>query len=145
MIDFIIYDDDLEIINVYYDIIHKYMVKKDIDYRITAFSEYNNNLKKIIHDKGMGYKVYLLDVEVPNVSGIDLAREIRNSDDWKSQIIILTAYKNKEMKYINLTSRILTLDFILKNNIRKNLYLCLGTILKIFSTNKILSFRYNGE
>ena len=145
MIDFIIYDDDVDIKSVYYKIIHKYMLNKTFDYRIITFNEYNVKIKDIIYSKENRCKVYLLDIEVPIVSGIDLAHEIRNSGDWKSQIIFLTAYKNKGKKYINLTNRLLSLDFIFKNNMYKDLSLCLDIILKIFSTNKVLSFRYNGE
>ncbi|MBR3161150.1 MAG: response regulator transcription factor [Bacilli bacterium] len=143
MISFIIYEDDLKMINKYVNIVNKFMLNKNCDYKILTFDKYDVSLNDLIKNSLSERRVYMLDVEVSGMNGIDLAREIRKNGDWISQIIILTAYEEKN--YFFLTNRLLTLNFIFKKNFNKELLLSLDIIWKIFSTDSILSFKYNGE
>ncbi len=143
MIKFIIYEDDLNNLDNYINIINKYMLNKNITYKILVFNKFEKNLYDILKNTNNEKRIYLLDIEVPGMSGIDLAREIRNNGDWQSQIIIITGYNIRN--YYLLTNRILVLTFILKNKLKTELNLSLDTIWKIFFTERVLSFRYNGE
>lgn len=143
MIKYIIYEDNGRMASKYIKMINKFMLKKNINYKILVFSNYNKEIENIIRNKSKEKLVYLLDVEVPGLSGVDLAREIRNNGDWQSQLIIITGYEGK--KYFLLTNRLLLLTFILKSNINKELMLALDDILKIFYNDSILTFKYNGE
>ena len=143
MIKFIIYEDDSEIVKNYINIINKYMLKKNVNYKILVFNKYEKAINNIIINNCDGKRIYLLDVEVPGMTGIELAREIRSTGDWSSQIIILTAYEKKD--YYLLTNRLLMLSFILKSKLDKDLILSLDTIWKIFFNEKVLSFKYNSE
>ena len=143
MIKFVIYEDDKIIINNYINIINKFMINKDINYKILIFNKYEKNVSNIIENNCNEKRVYLLDVEVPGMTGIELAREIRNCGDWNSQIIILTAYEKKN--YFLLTNRLLMLNFILKSELSRELILSLDTIWKIYFRENVLSFKNNGN
>lgn len=143
MIKYIIYEDDEEITKKYTKIINSYMINKNINYRIIVFNKFDSEIHNIIKNNNDEKIVYLLDIEVSELSGIDLAREIRKNGDWKSQIIMLTAHEEKN--YFLLTNRLLTLAFIYKNNLENELVLALDDILKICFNDNILTFRYNSE
>ena len=51
------------------------MFNNDINYRIYQFEEYTKDLKQIIENAEV--KIYVLDIELNEKSGIDIAREIR--------------------------------------------------------------------
>ena len=143
MINYVLYEDNKDNMNEYIKIINKFMLNKSMDYKILTFSKYTNKISKIINKSIDGRKIYILDVEVPGMNGIDLARAIRNSDDWNSQIIIVTAY-DKE-KYYSLTDRLLMLNFISKYDLANELVLSLNIAWKIFFNDKVLSYKYNSE
>ena len=78
------------------------------------------------------------------MSGLELARKIRNNGDWTSQIIVITTYV--EYKNLGFTNRLLMLDFISKfSNINENLKLSLKVALNILNRQSALSFKYNSE
>ena len=143
MIKYIIYEDNKKMANKYIRIINRYMLKRNINYKIIVFDKYNDDMENLIINRNKEKLVYLLDVEVPGLSGIDLAREIRNNGDWQSQLIIITGYEEK--KYYLLTNRLLLLTFILKGNLNKELILAFDDILKIFYNDSIFTFKYNSE
>lgn len=143
MINFIIYEDNVKFREEYMNIIHKVMGKNNNQYKIHTFSEYNSKVESIITEQ-IGKKIYILDIEVPGKSGIDLARDIRNSNDWNSQIIIATSHA--EMKNGNFRSKILMLDFISKfddldNTLQRTLTLAHG----IVETHSSFNFQQNGD
>ncbi len=143
MINFILYEDNTDNTRDYISIINKFMLNKNMNYKIHSFDKYTNRIISLINKSIDGRNVFILDVEVPGMNGIDLARLIRSYGDWYSQIIIVTAYDKK--KYYSLTSRLLMLDFINKKNLTTELFLCLDVAWKIFFKDKKLSYKYNGE
>ena len=101
MINFVIYEDKEIVRKSYVKMIHKFMGKSDSAYKIYEFNSYTNKTKEYISNN-IGYNIYILDIEVPGKSGLDLAREIRNTGDWKSQIVIVTSHddlKNFDIEY----------------------------------------------
>jgi len=140
VINFIICDDN-EIMNKNIEkIITKIMMPLNDDYKIHNFSDYNNSLKSLIRKK-IGNKIYILDVEIPSKSGLDIAREIR-MDDWNSIIIFLTAHY--ELKQAAFKNRLMLLDFISKyDDCEKELTENIKLALKILGTKQVLTFMSN--
>ncbi len=110
MIKFILYDDQKETLKKTSAIIHRLMMKYDFDYRVEQFTNYNKDLEQIIKTKDC-LKVYLLDIEVPNVNGVSLASKIRKYD-WNSVIIFLTAHDKYKASIFE--GRLMVLDYINK-------------------------------
>ena len=110
MINVIICDDnEKDRINAE-KITKKFMQNNNKEYKIHSFSDYNKNFYSLISSK-IPFKIYLLDIETPSRSGIDVAREIRRKD-IDSVIIFLTAHE--ELGNIVLKNDLLFLSFINK-------------------------------
>lgn len=143
MFNFIIYEDDINTTNLYKNIIHEFIGGKKDGYKIISFNRYDNNLVEQIHNL-MGKKIYILDVQVPGKNGLDLARDIRASDDWLSQIIIISDFEKYRKEAF--TRKMLTLDFIVKDNeVTNNLKNTINLAYKITNTHKAYTFQYNGD
>ena len=143
IMNFIIYEDDARFSYEYKKVIHKVMGLSSDNYKITEFNSYNKEVWEKIKTIGSP-KIFIVDVEVPNKNGIDLARMIRKSGDWTSPIIVITNYQ--EFRNVGYTAKILMLDFInKKDNIKEELYRDLLIALEINSTKKALRFTIKGE
>ncbi len=143
MINFIIYEDNKHWQDQYKKIILNVIGRKKDKYHIFIFDKYDQEVKKKISSL-IGKNIFLLDVEVPGKSGLDLAKEIRNNEDWMSQMIMVTSHQ--ELKEKGLTSKLLLLDFIVKrNNILKRIEDSLILALRIHSHYKSFNFMYNHE
>lgn len=141
--NFIIYEDMKKYIDIYKKTIFKLMDSNNLNYNIVEINKYDNTTKNKLLDL-KGNKIYLLDIEVPGKQGIELAREIRKSGDWTSQIIIISSHD--EFESVGYTRKILMLDFISKKkNIEKNLYETLALAKDILLSNKSLCFKEKGE
>lgn len=142
MINFIICEDNEYVRKLHEVIISRVTMPYDFNYAVHSFERYNVKLKNLINSVGER-KVYILDLELPNKSGIDITREIRKSD-WESIIIILTSHDEKEM--ILLKQKLLIFDFISKfDDYEKRLTDTLNMIIKKSATNNSLSFKSNNE
>lgn len=143
MINFIIYEDEKKYREKYISVILKLMGNIKVAYKIIEFEKYDKKTWSKINSL-TGKKIYILDIEVPGKSGLDLAHEIRNNGDWKSPMMVVTTHE--QYKNAAFTSRILMLDFISKfyeceNNLRETLKLSLD----ILNSHKSLNFQFNGE
>lgn len=143
MINCIIYEDNDEMIKLYQEIIKDYFSSKNQKIKFYVFEQYQKNLEiKLCNLKGK--KIFILDIEVPGKSGLDLARIIRTNGDWNSPLIVITSYDH--LKSTGFTSKMLMLDFILKKeNIRKRLKESLSIVDNIIDTKNSYTFQYNGE
>lgn len=110
MINVIICDDNEKDKNNVMSVVKEFMSKRKSDYELHLFDDYNDNFNKIV-DKKLPFKIYLLDIETPSRSGIDVAREIRRKD-IDSIIIFLTAHE--ELGNIVLKNDLMFLSFINK-------------------------------
>ena len=90
MIKFIICEDNLDTLERTSQTVTKSMMKYDIEYKVYKFPKYTNELSKLINETG-DVKIYILDVELPGISGLEIASEIREDDD-DSIIIFATAH-----------------------------------------------------
>lgn len=91
MINFIICDDDLEMRNNILDVVSGLMIAKDMNYKTHLYEDYNEEFMKIVNQK-LSFKIYILDIEAPTRTGIDVARIIRYKDD-DSAIIFITGHE----------------------------------------------------
>lgn len=99
MIRFIIVDSDDNYNKVYASIIKELMFSKKINYDITIYNNYCNNLDKDINDNSV-FKIYIIDPFLDgNTSGLSICQNIRKND-WDSEIIIVTSHADMfEMIY----------------------------------------------
>ena len=111
MTSFIVVEDDLKTQKSIKEVLRKTVISKDHNIDVKYFTKYTKELKDIIEDDSMR-KVYILDIELETkVSGIEIAKQIRN-DDWESEIIFITCHdKMFETVYRNVYE---VFDFIEK-------------------------------
>ena len=110
MVNFIICDDNTEVTTQIKNFISDYMMKNSIEYKTHVFNDYDDKFMKLMNQK-LPFKIYILDIEVPSRSGIDIARTIRNNDS-DSIIIFLTGHE--ELGMTILKDEIMCLSFINK-------------------------------
>ena len=88
MLRFIICEDNKEHLDRLCNIINKVMMPYNFEYKINKFTQYNKEVEEIINNK-TDIKVYLLDIELPVISGLEIASEIRENDLESIIIFIL--------------------------------------------------------
>lgn len=141
MLRFITCDDNKEALEKTVLAIRTIMMPYDYDYRISKFTKYDEEFEKIVKTPGE-QKVYILDIEMPKVSGLEIASEIRENGDWESMIIFVTAHP--ECKDDIFYSRLMALDFISKYfNYEKRLEESLTKVLDIYNIKNTLIFNYD--
>ena len=113
MLKFIVCEDNIEELNIAVQTINKAMMKyDDIEYKIHKFQKYDEELHKIIKEP-FDRKIYLLDVELPTIGGLEIASEIRE-DDERSDIVFVTIHP--ECKNDIFYSRLEAIDYIEKGH-----------------------------
>lgn len=140
MIKFVVCDDNTESLELASKTVTKIMMNYDIEYKICKFTKYNDKLKEVINDE-FNIKIYILDIELPIVSGLEIASEIREIDDY-STIIFVTAHS--ECKNDVFYSRLQAIDFISKyHRYQERLEQTIEHIIKKIYKEKTLDFTYN--
>ena len=141
MINFIVCDDHKPVKESIIKVIHNIMMRNKIAYNIHAFDDYTKDFIKLIKND-IPSKIYILDIEVPSKSGIDIARMIRQND-VDSVIIFLTSHD--ELGYTILKSQFMCLTFISKyDNYISNLKSALKKAIKIAGTKQAVRFYDQG-
>ena len=141
MLKFIVCEDNIEELNIAVQTINKAMMKyDDIEYKIHKFQKYDEELQKIIKEP-FDRKIYLLDVELPTIGGLEIASEIRE-DDERSDIVFVTIHP--ECKNDIFYSRLEAIDYIEKGHkyqlrVEETLIYILDRMVR----NKTLDFTYN--
>ena len=92
------------------EIVTRFMREKKLDFKNHIFNDYNKSFLKSMNAR-MQFKIYLLDIETPSASGIDVARLIRKTD-VDSVIIFLTGHE--ELGNVILKNDLMFLSFINK-------------------------------
>ena len=98
MINIIICDDVKRDLDKVKNSVKKIMKSLKIKYNEILFSDYDNSFMDII-EKKIPFKIYILDIETPSRSGIDIARIIRKRD-FTNPIIFLTGNNDLEMEIL---------------------------------------------
>ena len=140
MINFITVDDNKLQRKMITNTIIKKMMSNKIEFSIKEFDDYNEELKSEIGNNVD--TIYILDLELPSIDGVDIAREIRYKyNDWNSPIIIITVHTS--LYYEVYKQRLQILDFISKSdNVEKLLSENIDICLKIFNKEKVYRYTY---
>ena len=137
MVNVIICDDNIKDKNNILEIVNSFMIKNKIEYKTHVYDDYNKRFDEIIERK-IPFKIYLLDIETPSGSGIDVARKIRQKD-VDSIIIFLTVHE--ELGNIILKNDLMFLSFINKfDNLKYRLNKSLKKALELLKHKNIIKF-----
>ena len=141
MINFIICDDVKQYREMVEHIVVSYMMKNKLEYKTHVFKDYDSDFLKIVESK-LSFKVYILDIETPTRSGIDIARLIRNKD-VDSVLIFLTG--RQELGHVVMKNDFLFLSYINKfDDCKKRLTKSLDKALQMFKIKSVIRFKDNG-
>ena len=141
MINFIVCDDNEVILKKVESVILKRMMKNDFAYKTYMFTDYGDEFDKVVNQK-LSNKIYILDIEVPGNSGIDVARSIRNKD-IDSIIIFLTSHE--ELGYMVLKSELMFLTFISKyDQYEENLEKAIGKGIELVGKKQYIKLEDRG-
>lgn len=139
--EFVICDDEKVFRSNIRRVIDKVLMNLEYDYDVIEFSKFDPSFKKKIQEST--HKIYILDIEIKDsISGIDIARKIREND-WESIIIFVTSHN--ELGYQALKARIMLLDFISKyDDFENNLESILRKSLSLINSKKTIKFDSEG-
>ena len=141
MFHFILYEDDPSMITKYTEVIQKLFDGYKNCYEIHP-AYHHDDIKK--YESIKEQKIYIIDIEVPGCSGLELAKKIRNSGDWRSPIIIISNYEN--FQHTDFTKKMLTLDFISKkDDVSLRLFETLSLSYQILTAHRTFCFQQNNE
>ncbi len=141
MINFILCDDNEKIVSDIKKIIDKFMMQNKTEYKTHLFNDLDDNFMKIIKEP-LSFKIYILDIETPSRSGIDVARSIRKRD-VDSVIIFITSHE--ELGLTLLKNEIMFLSFINKfDNYEERLLTSLNKSLEVLKRKNIIRFEERG-
>ena len=141
MINFIICDDNQRIREGIQVVVTNFMMRNQLTYKTYLFADYNEEFMNIINNK-MSFRIYILDIETPTRSGIDIARIIRQKD-LDSVIIFLTGHE--ELGLTVLKNELLFLSFINKfDNYEERLINSLRMALQLSKQKTILRIEDRG-
>lgn len=126
MIEFVICDDDKKFLQKVEIIVNKIMLKKDFEYKIYKFYDYDQKFLDCMAKKE-GPRIYILDIEAPSRSGINIGKIIRKQD-IESQIIFLTGHEElgnlllrKDVSFFAFINKFEGFEVRLKKNIEASL------------------------
>lgn len=141
MINFIVCDDIVKDNKKIKNVISKYMMKNKLEYKTHIFSDYNDEFIEIVKKK-LPFKIYILDIETPTRSGIDIARIIRHKD-VDSVLIFVTGHE--ELSNVVMKHDFVFLSFINKfDNGEERLTKAIDKALKMFKIRQTIRFKDNG-
>lgn len=142
MIKFIVCEDNEMVLKKDIDTINSIMFSNNIEYKIYSFKDYSKELQDII-DINEDNKIYILDIELENSSGIDIARKIRKND-WSSLIIFSTAHF--ELFPQVFSDKLMIFDYISKfDDHENNLANTINKCIDIITQNNTIHFKSNSE
>lgn len=116
----------------------KFLDKNNKESNFYLFNDYNKDFYNIANEK-LPSRIYLLDIETPSASGIDIARNIRKKD-LDSVIIFLTAHE--ELGNIVLKNDLMFLSFINKfDDVESRLNISLKKALNILGKKQMIKIK----
>lgn len=141
MVNFIVCDDNKEVCKNVLDLISRVMMKNKLRYKTFSFNDYDSGFMDLMQ-KSIPNKIYILDIETPIMSGIDIARKIRETD-VNSIIIFLTSHN--EVGSILLQDELMFLTFICKfNDQERRLESAIQKSLKMIGSKQAIKFEDKG-
>ena len=140
MLRFVICEDNKEFLNRLSNSVIKVMMPYNFEYKINKFTQYNEEVEEIISSKD-DVKIYILDIEMPEVSGLEIASMIRE-DDLESIVIFVTSHP--EFKNDIFYSRLLAIDYISKSKFWEDRFeKTIDYTVRTLNKKKVLIFEYN--
>jgi len=140
MLRFVVCEDNQEFLNRLGNVITKVMMPYNFEYKVNKFTQYNEEVEKIIL-KTDEIKIYILDIELPEVSGLEIASMIRE-DDLESIVIFVTSHP--EFKNDIFYSRLLAIDYISKVKFWEERFeKTIDYTIKTLNKKNVLMFEYN--
>ena len=140
MLKFVVCEDKDDDLIKSVQIINRAMMKYDVEYKILKFKKYDERFQEIIKEP-FDTKIYLLDIELPGVEGLEIASEIRENDD-NSSILFVTSHP--ECRNDIFYSRLAAIDFVSKQyKYEERVQETIEYIVNKKLRNKILTFTYN--
>lgn len=142
MVDFVVVDDEKEVLEKVEEIITEVMMKNNVGYHIHLFKDFDEQFYNLSHDDTKK-KIYILDIQVRELSGIDVARSIRDYDT-ESVIIFLTAFGDLNGRVAE--DIIMPLTYINKfNNSHQRLITAIDKALDVIGKRKMIRFAEKGS
>jgi len=143
MLNFIVYENDEKYRDKYFSVIDKFIGESRLAYEVielkTASKEEFLKLNKIGANK-----IYILDLEMKEKSGLDFAKEIREKGDWESQIIIISStldtrsyYYQSELLILGIINKLYDLERFLLESIKR--------AHNILTSHQFIQFQKNSE
>ena len=140
MLRFIVCEDNKDFLGRVCNVVNKVMMPYNFEYKISKFTYYDKEVEEIIKRKNE-QKVYILDIELGDISGLEIASEIRERD-LESIIIFITSHP--ECKNDIFYSRLLALDYIPKDRLWSDRFEnTLEYTIKAINRRRILTFEFN--
>ncbi len=139
MLNIFLCDDNKYDIEKIKSLIHFFSKKNDIEFNITDFS--NPNLLIYDLDEGKIADIFILDVEMPEMNGFELAEKIRDKSET-AVIIFLTSHN--ELAHKGYKSK--ALRYVIKMNLEKDMEEALESAvaeLRKTDTKTVTLHRYN--
>ena len=140
MLRFIVCEDNKDFLGRLCNIINKVMMPYNFEYKINKFTNYTKDIEELIKNKHE-QKIYILDIELGDVSGLEIASSIREND-LESIIIFVTAHN--ECKNDIFYSRLLAIDYISKDRLwQERFESTLDYTVKAINRRRVLAFEFN--
>ena len=140
MLRFIICEDNKDFQGRLNTIINKVMMPYNFEYKINKFTKYNEKVEELINKKNE-QKIYILDIELADISGLEIASTIRETD-MESTIIFVTCHN--ECRNDIFYSRLLALDYIPKDRLWANRFEeTIDYVVKMLNKKQVLMFEFN--
>lgn len=137
MFNVIVCEDNDKDLNKVISIVDMFMAKNGYKYDKHIFTDFDKSFTKISNSR-LPFKIYLLDIETPSRSGIDVAREIRKKD-VDSVIIFLTGHE--ELGNVILKNDLMFLSFINKfDDLENRLFNSLDKAIDLLHQKRVIKF-----
>lgn len=141
MINFIVVDDIKKYSDMISDIVTKVMMKNKFLYKTHIFSEYDESFMKVMNSD-IPNKIYIMDIETRESSGIDIARKIRRFD-IDSIIIFVTVHNEAGM--VLLQDDLMFMTFLSKfDDFENKLYNSINKALDYMHHKVVIKFNDKG-
>jgi len=141
MINFIAVDDNNKFLEIILNVITKVMMKNKFMYKTYSFEEYDDKFLNIMNSS-LSNKIYIMDIETRESSGIDIARKIRKFD-VDSIIIFVTVHNEAGM--VLLQDDLMFLTFLSKfDDFENKLYNSINKALEFINHRVCIKFNDRG-
>ena len=139
MIKIAIVDDERYVCEQLKRFLIEYQFKYDIDFEVDIFLSCEKLYEQL--QKSKIYHLIFLDIEFPDMNGIDLGKKIRGiMSDIRTQIVFISSKNSYAMELFSVQP----FDFIVKPLRKEKLYPCISKFIKYY-VNGSMFFTYTSD